>query len=90
MPWYRTPDGQGVMHLCIRGRGGSPQACQAEALPGDKQLGTKCGRMSVALCDGRHCDIPICEHHRVVGGKNVDYCPRHQHLAPAALPLESE
>jgi hypothetical protein len=62
--------------------------------------GTRCGRASVALCDapaGRDlsgtpltCDAPLCEHHRTRGGTNIDYCPRHAHLAPLRLDLETE
>jgi hypothetical protein len=91
MPWYRTPDGAGSMHVNF-GRKAGPVRCAAPALDTDNlAIAKKCLRLSVALCDAPvgydTCDMPICEHHRIVGGKNVDYCPRHQHLAPPALPL---
>jgi hypothetical protein len=91
--WYRTPDGAGTMHVNF-GRKGGPAPCAAAALDTDNlALGRKCARLSIALCDGpvgeATCDMPICEHHRTVGGKNVDYCPRHIHLVPAALPHET-
>lgn len=83
MPWYRTDDGQGVMHLCIRGKRGSPEACRAPRLEGDDPAhGESCGRMGGKLCDAPHCDLPLCDRHAThVPGKDRDYCPRHTHLA---------
>ena len=54
--------------------------------------------MASTLCDGPGgtdlggrqvtCDMPICEKHAThVAGKDLDYCPRHAHLAPGDLPL---
>ncbi len=87
MPFYRTEDGQGTVHLNF-GRRGGPARCVAPALPGDDLgLGPKCARPSVALCDhpagkdlgGRPltCDAPVCDHHRTKVGQNLDRCPRH-------------
>lgn len=91
MPWYRTQDGQGTFHACIRGRNGSPAACRAARLEGDNPAhGEECGRMGGKLCDAPvgtgSCDMPICDQHAThVEGRDLDYCPRHQHLAsPAA------
>jgi len=93
MPWYRTPDGDGSMHVKF-GRKAGAVPCAAPALASDNlKISRKCLRLSIALCDApvgdTTCDMPLCEHHRTSGGKNVDYCPRHTHLAPAALPLET-
>lgn len=93
MPWYRTDDGNGVMHLCVRGRNGAPAACRAPRLEGDNHAhGEECGRMGGKLCDapaGKDlggkpltCDMPLCEKHAThVDGKDLDYCPRHAALA---------
>lgn len=87
MPWYRKDDGKGTYYACIRGKNGSPAACRAAALPGDDDSdGDQCGRMSAKLCDApvgsSSCDMPICEKHAThVPGRNLDYCPRHAHLA---------
>lgn len=92
MGWYRSPDGQSAYHLCGgRGRRGNglPSACVAPALEGDNlELGPKCARPSVALCDypaGKDlrgtpltCDAPMCEQHRTSVGPDRDHCPRHQ------------
>lgn len=91
MPWYRTPDGQGVFHVCIRGKKGAPAACRAPKLPGDSDAhGEECGRMSSKLCDARvgqsgSCDMPLCEQHATPAGPDIDYCPRHAHLAAPVL-----
>jgi hypothetical protein len=95
MPWYRIgePGHDHAAHLNF-GRKGGPAPCKAAALPGDNRaIGAGCFRTSIALCDGPvgtdldgtplTCDMPICEHHRTKAGDNVDYCPRHQHLAGA-------
>lgn len=97
MPFYRMgePGEDFVAHVNF-GRKPGAAGCRAPRLPGDKaNWGDTCGRMSVALCDapagqdlaGKKltCDMPLCEHHRARGGKNIDYCPRHAHLAPAEL-----
>jgi hypothetical protein len=95
MPIYRTEDGRGWMHINF-GRKPGPLPCRAPRLStDDASLGKICGRMSVALCDApagvdhegrtQTCDMPVCDHHRVRAGENVDYCkPRHEHYAPAA------
>lgn len=94
MPWYRSPDGKGVYHALIRGKKGAPAACRAPRLPGDSDAhGEECGRMSGKLCDARvgqsgSCDMPLCEHHAThVEGKDLDYCPRHAHLATPVLTI---
>jgi hypothetical protein len=99
MPWYRTDDGQGVMHLCIRGRQGSPLPCRARRFETDNPAhGDVCGRVGGKLCDapvGENllgkpltCDMPLCPKHATSGGTNIDYCPRHKHLAPGSAPRE--
>jgi len=101
MPFYRTEDGGGTFHLNTgRRRRAIAPPCRAPRLPGDApDIGSICGRLSVALCDAPAgqdldgklltCDMPICQHHRTKGGPDLDYCPRHEHLAPAPLPLET-
>lgn len=96
---YRVGDpGQDIVVRLNFGRKNVPAGCVAPHLVGDNpKWGPKCGRVSVALCDapaghdlgGRAltCDALICEHHRVKGGPDIDYCPRHRTLAPAELPL---
>lgn len=99
MPFYRVdlgPERSGWAHINIRR---ALRPCVGPALEFDDaaQFGGKCGRISIALCDAPAgedlagkpvtCDAPLCEHHRTRGGTNVDYCPRHKHLAPAELPL---
>jgi hypothetical protein len=98
MAWYRigAPGQDTAAHVDFaRGRRG-PAPCKARALEGDNlTIGAGCFRASVALCDAPAgadldgspltCDMPICEHHRTRGARpNVDYCPRHAHLAAAA------
>lgn len=88
MPFYRTHDGQGTMHVNFGRRRRGPAACVGDRLPGDDlKIGLKCFRISVALCDAPAgsdvdgktltCDAPICEHHRTSVGANLDRCPRH-------------
>jgi hypothetical protein len=103
MPWYRTEDGQGVMHLCVRGRQQSmaPRACRAPRFETDNpKVGAICGRLGDTLCDAPAgtdlagkpltCDMPICERHAThVAGRDLDYCPRHKHLAPGSLPFDN-
>lgn len=95
MPFYRTEDGQGSMHVNF-GRKAGPLPCAALRLEGDAPLlSPRCCRLSVALCDGPAgkdlsgkpltCDMPVCERHRTRGGTQIDYCPRHQDLAPPLL-----
>lgn len=92
MPWYRTDDGQGALHACVRGRGrrGAPLACRAPRFETDKaDIGARCGRMASKLCDAplvdnsrqATCSMPICDRHATAGGRAVDYCPRHAALA---------
>lgn len=91
MPFYRTADGAGTMHLNFGGRRG-PAPCvafDADAPRHDARV-RRCCRVSVALCDAPvgtdltgeplTCDAPICERHRTRVGV-LDYCPRHRGLA---------
>jgi hypothetical protein len=100
MPFYRIgePGADFVAHINFGRKKGTPGSCVAPRHAGDNpKHGERCGRMAVALCDapaGKDlagkpltCDAPICELDRTRGGENVDYCPRHKHLAPAELPL---
>ena len=95
MTWYRMGKPGADAAVNFRGKGG-PAPCQASALDGDNtKWGKKCFRLSVARCDAvvgkslagdeTTCDLPVCEKHRIRGGTNVDYCPRHADLAPAAI-----
>jgi hypothetical protein len=96
---YRTDDGQGWIHVNF-GRKGGQLPCAAPALERDNRaLGDRCCRMGAKLCDAPAgqdlagkaltCDMPICEAHAAhVHGQNIDYCPRHAHLAPAPLRRE--
>lgn len=87
MPFYRTDDGRGTMHVNF-GRKTGPLPCVGPLRLGDDPaIGTRCGRLSVALCDhpagedlggkALTCDAPMCEHHRTKVGPNLDHCPRH-------------
>ena len=93
--FYRTEDGRGTMHVYF-GRKSGPLPCAAPPLEGDDlNLGAYCSRMGGKLCDapvgGRlrdlagkplTCDMPLCVKHAThVDGKDLDYCPRHRHLA---------
>ena len=97
MPFYRTEDGRGTMHVNF-GRKSGPLPCVGPTLPEDDvTLGSRCFRMSVALCDhpagqdlaGKPltCDAPMCERHRTKVGPDQDHCPRHARQQP--LQLES-
>lgn len=47
------------------GRSSSGKPCKMPRFDkDDPSIGSVCGRMSVALCDGPHCDVPICAKHR--------------------------
>lgn len=94
---YRSPDGKGWMHVNM-GRRAGPAPCAAPRLETDNaDLGPRCCRASGKLCDAPvgqdlggarlTCDMPLCEHHATPGGKGLDYCPRHKHLAQPGLPL---
>lgn len=93
MPFYRIDLGEGrtaTAHFNF-GRKRGPAPCVAH----DDELGERCARMSVALCDAPAgetlggtpltCDAPICEKHRTRVGPNLDHCPRH--ATQIALPL---
>lgn len=92
MPFYRSQDGQGVLHLNF-GRRGGPLPCAAPRFEGDNAAhGDRCGRAGGKLCDAPvgqtlggkalTCDMPLCAKHAAhVDGKDLDYCPRHAHLA---------
>lgn len=49
----------------------------------------RCTQVAVALCDfptgdGKTCDIPLCNRHRIAqGGEllDIDYCPQHALMA---------
>jgi hypothetical protein len=82
------------MHVNF-GRKAGPLACRAPAFDGDNlALGSRCGRVGGKLCDAPAghdlagkpltCDMPICPKHATSGGPNIDYCPRHAHLAKPA------
>lgn len=93
MPFYRMDfDGKpAIVHMNF-GRRAGPAPCVAR----DEELGERCCRMSVALCDAPAgetlggkpltCDAPCCEKHRTRVGPNLDHCPRH--ARQAKLPLE--
>lgn len=86
------------MHVNF-GRKAGPAQCRAPRFEtDDPKLGEHCGRMGGTLCDapvgeslaGKRltCDMPLCDHHAThVEGKDLDYCPRHKHLAPTTVPL---
>lgn len=95
MPFYRMDfDGKpAIVHINL-GRRAAPAPCVAR----DEDLGERCSRMSVALCDhpagtdvtGKPltCDAPICEKHRTRVGVNRDHCPRHE--TQQSLPLQED
>lgn len=90
--WFRSSDGQGIVHLLVTH---IPNACDGQALEGDNRVlfGGLCGRFANHLCDAPvgetiggktiTCDAAMCEHHRTNVGPDVDYCPKHAHLAPS-------
>ncbi len=97
--WYRfgKPGEDSIAH--VHRRGGHAAACVAPRFEHDKpDWGDRCGRMSVALCDGPAgetlggkpltCDAPLCELHRTPIGPNRDLCPRcvakQAHAKPSA------
>lgn len=84
MPFYRygAPGEDTWAHLNF-GRKGGPLQCAMPAFPQDNhEIGPKCGRQSVALCDAPKCDKPICELHRTKHQMkaDTDFCPDHQEL----------
>ena len=93
MPFYRMDfdEKPAIVHVNL-GRRVAPAPCVAH----DEELGERCARISVGLCDypaGQTlggtpltCDAPICEKHRTRVGPNRDHCPRHAKQPP--LPLE--
>lgn len=94
MPWYRTEDGRGIVHVHV-GRRAAPAMCRATRFAEDNpQHGDACGRVSAWQCaalvghdvDGTAlaCGMPVCERHATrVGTSDVVYCPRHRGLALA-------
>lgn len=85
MPFYRigSPGEDTWAHMNF-GRKGGPLPCVMGAIQGDNAaIGSNCHRMSVALCDGPACDVPICELHRTKHPTkpNTDYCPKHKEMA---------
>jgi len=94
MPFYRlgTPGEDTWAHLNM-GRKAGPQQCAMPAFPEDnKEIGLKCGRMSVALCDGPGCDKPICELHRIKHATkgNTDFCSDHKEMAGSGSFMATE
>lgn len=85
MPFYRMGErGEDAWAHLNFGRKGGPAQCVMPAFPeDDHQLGPKCGRMSVALCDAPKCDRPVCELHRTKHPTkaDTDFCPDHVSLA---------
>lgn len=84
MPFYRYGDpGEDTWaHLNFGKR--APRPCVMPAFPEDnKAIGLMCSRMSVALCDSKGCDKPICELHRTrhVTKSNTDFCTDHKEEA---------
>lgn len=76
---YGVPGEDTIAHLNF-GRKAGPSPCVMPRFPEDKaELGALCGRMSVALCDSKGCDKPICEHHRTKHPTkaNTDFCTDH-------------
>lgn len=87
MPFYRygKPGEDRWAHLNF-GRRGGPAACASPRLPlDDPKIGAICGRQSVALCDAKGCDLPMCELHRTrhATKPNTDFCPNHRDHANA-------
>lgn len=81
--WYRFGDpGEDTIAHLNTGRKGSSDPCGAPRFEKDAPnlpFGDRCGRMSVALCDHPHCDLPICRLHRTKHPTkpNTDFCPKH-------------
>ncbi len=77
---YGKPGEDTVVHLNT-GRKSSGERCRMPRLELDNPgYGEMCGRMSVALCDSKGCDKPICELHRVkhASKANTDFCLDHK------------
>lgn len=83
--WFRygNPGEDTLVHVNTGARGGARQ-CEAPRFENDNpKIGSRCKRMSVALCDAPKCDAPICELHRTKHDSkpNADYCPDHKEMA---------
>lgn len=87
---YGSPGEDTTVHINT-GRKSSGEKCAMPRFELDNpKLGSICGRMSVALCDGPAdnysrpsaitCDKPICELHRVrhATKPNTDFCLDHK------------
>jgi len=85
MPFYRIGDpGQdGIAHLNYGSKAGPAQCKMPKFEKDDGHFGYLCGRSSVALCDSKGCDIPICELHRTKHATkpNTDFCTDHKDQA---------
>ena len=94
MSWYRLgePGADTIAHFNFGRRKRGPLPCVAPRCSLDQaKYGERCGRISAALCDAPAgvdvdgtpltCSAPLCELHRTKAGADVDYCPRHAHLA---------
>lgn len=83
--FYRWGEpGSDTMAHINTGRRSSGARCRMPRLEkDDPQLGSLCGRMSVALCDSKGCDIPICKLHLVKHPTraNTDFCLNHANEA---------
>jgi hypothetical protein len=85
MPFYRYGDpGEDHWAHLNYGRKAGPHNCRMPRFEkDDPQLGNMCGRASVALCDSKACDKPICELHRTKHATkpNTDVCTDHKDQA---------
>ena len=80
--FYRwgEPGSDTIAHINT-GRKSSGQKCRMPRFEKDSsEYGDLCGRMSIALCDSKGCDIPICKLHRVrhASKTNTDFCLTHR------------
>lgn len=85
--FYRFGDpGQDTIAHINTGRKSSGEKCREPRFEkDDPELGSICGRMSIALCDAPGCDKPICRLHRTKHETkaNVDFCTEHKEFARA-------
>ncbi len=85
--FYRIGEpGEDIIAHINTGRRPSGQQCRCPRYEKDNpKLGDRCGRISVALCDHKFCDRPMCEFHRTAhpSKPNTDFCPQHKKDAEA-------
>lgn len=77
---YGEPGSDTIAHINTSRRPSGHRCVMPRFELDNPEFGEICGRMSVALCDSKGCDKPICEKHRVchVSKSNTDFCTDHK------------